>query len=93
MDGQAPEAAADRTLLVRGIALLSVGSGLMLVGALLTGAVAVRATRRWVQQWDEPPRAVARRRMGQARSAVSAGTQAWMQDSRAAAAAPSGSKI
>jgi len=93
MDGRSPEAAADRTLLIRGIALLSVGSGVMLVGALLTGAVAVRATRRWVQQWDEPPRAVARRRLGQARSAVSAGTRSWRQNGAAAVAAPSSSQV
>ena len=93
MDGRSPEVVADRTLLIRGVALLSVGSGLMLVGALLTGTVAVRATRRWVQQWDEPPRAVARRRWGQARSAVSAGAQGWRQDGRPAVPAPSSRQV
>ncbi len=88
MDDQATEyslIANDRGMLTAGIALSSVGSVLMLLGAVVTGAVAVRATRRWVDHLDEPPSAVARRTWGQARSAVSAGAKAgargW-QDSR-----------
>jgi hypothetical protein len=77
-----PVATADRALLVRGVALFSVGSVLMAVGAAVTSAVAVRATRRWVGQWEQPPRAVARQRLGQARSAVSAGTRGWRDNGR-----------
>ena len=73
-------AAADRRLLVGGIGLLLVGSMLVLGGAVLSGTVAVRATRRWVEQWQEPPSALARRRWGQARSAVAAGAQGWRGD-------------
>ena len=72
-----PTVTADRKLLTGGVLLLSVGSILVFAGALLTGGVAVRATRRWVQQWEEPPRVAARRRLGQARSAVSAGAREW----------------
>ena len=79
-----PPAAADRTLLVGGIGLLSVGSVLVLVGALLSGIVAVRATRRWVDQWQEPPSAMARRRWSQTRSAVAAGSRGWREDGRSA---------
>ena len=84
MDDQATEyslLAEDRSMLVRGIGLLSVGSVLMLLGGLVTGTVAVRATRRWVDHLDEPPSAMARRTFGHARSAVAAGTRGW-QDSR-----------
>jgi hypothetical protein len=84
MDDQATEyslLADDRANLIRGIGLLSVGSILMLLGGLVTGTVAVRATRRWVDHLDEPPSAMARRTFGQARSAVSAGARGW-QDSR-----------
>ena len=84
MDEQAAEyslLAGDRTMLLGGIGLMSVGSVLMLLGGLVTGAVAVRATRRWVDHLDEPPSATARRTLGQARSAVSAGAKGW-QDSR-----------
>jgi hypothetical protein len=82
MDDQATEPAArmDRGLLVRGIALLSIGGVLMALGALLTGAVAVRATRRWVNEWEQPPRVVARQRLSQARSAVVAGSRGWREN-------------
>jgi hypothetical protein len=79
MDAQVtePTTTADRGLLIGGVVLLSAGSVLVFAGALATGAVAMRATRRWVQQWEEPPRVAARRRIGQARSAVSAGARGW----------------
>jgi hypothetical protein len=82
-----PVAAADRGLLVRGIALLGVGGVIMALGAFVTGAVAVRATRRWVNRWEQPPRAVARQRIGQARSAVAAGTRGWRDNGRPVAVA------
>lgn len=93
MDDQATEytlLAEDRGMLSSGIALLSIGSVLMLLGGLITGAVAVRATRRWVDHLEEPPSAVARRTLGQARSAVTAGARGW-QDSRGTNPAGSGS--
>jgi hypothetical protein len=82
MDEQAtePVATADRGLLIGGISLLSVGGVLMAIGAILTGAVAMRATRRWVSQWEEPPSALARRRWSQTRSAVAAGARGWRED-------------
>jgi hypothetical protein len=82
MDAQVTEltATADRGLLIGGVVLLSAGTVLVFAGALATGGVAVRATRRWMQQWDEPPRVAARRRLGQARSAVSAGARGWRED-------------
>ena len=84
MDEQATEyslLAEDRGMLVSGIGLLSVGSVVMLIGGLITSAVAVRATRRWVEHLDEPPTAVARRTWGQARSAVAAGARGWQDNS------------
>jgi hypothetical protein len=84
MDAEAtePTATAYRGLLIGGVLLLSAGGVLVFAGALVTGGVAVRVTRRWMQQWDEPPRVAARRRLGQARSAVSAGTRGWNEDAR-----------
>ncbi len=82
MDDQANERAAgvDRGLLVRGIALMSAGGVLLTLGALVTGAVAVRATRQWVSLWEQPPRVVARQRLAQARSAVVAGSRGWREN-------------
>ena len=82
--------AEDRAVLLRGIGLLSVGGILMLLGGLVTGTVAIRATRRWVDHLDEPPSAIARRNWGHARSAVAAGTRGW-QDSRGRTSGGSGS--
>lgn len=79
-DSTQPPAAADRTLLIGGIGLLSVGSVLALVGAVLSGIAAVRTTRRWVGGWQEPPSAMARRRWSQTRSAVAAGARGWQED-------------
>jgi len=92
MDAQETEATAiaDRGALIGGLVLLSAGSVLMLIGALLTGSVAVRATRRWVQQWEEPPRVAARRRLGQARSAVHEGTRGWRENGTSARSAVTG---
>lgn len=75
-----PTVTADRGMLIGGVLLLSAGSVLVLAGALVTGGVAVRATRRWLRQWEEPPRVAARRRLGQARSAVSAGARGWREN-------------
>ena len=80
--GKEPVPRADRGLLVGGIALLSIGGVLMALGAAVTGTVAVRATRRWVGQWEQPPRAVARQRLSQARSAVVAGSRGWRETGR-----------
>jgi hypothetical protein len=82
MDAEVPEtiATADRGMLIGGIVLLSVGSLLVFAGAMVTGGVAVRATGRWLRQREEPPRVAARRRLGQARSAVSAGARGWRQN-------------
>jgi hypothetical protein len=86
-----PPTAADRTLLIGGIGLLSVGSVLALLGALLSGIVAVRATRRWVDRWQEPPSAMARRRLNRTRSAVAAGARGWREDGRPAVPVSAGS--
>lgn len=82
MDDQATEPAArvDRALLIRGIALLSAGGVLVALGALVSGVGAVRATRRWVNEWEQPPREVARKRLSQARSAVAAGSRSWREN-------------
>ena len=93
MDEQATDyslLAGDRSMLVGGIGLMSVGSVLMLLGGLVTGAVAIRATRRWVDHLEEPPGAVARRTWGQARSAVAAGARGW-QDGRSTTSVGTGS--
>ena len=92
MEGQAvePTTGVSRALLVGGLMLTTVGGLLMAAGGLVTTVVAAQAARQWVQRWDEPPRAVARRRVMQARTAVTAGAQGWRANGRPRTAATGG---
>jgi hypothetical protein len=69
----------NRTLFVGGVVLMSVGAALGMAGALATSVAVIGAARAWVRQWDEPPSAIARRRMAQARTAAVAGAQGWRE--------------
>jgi hypothetical protein len=69
----------NRGLLVGGAILMSVGAVVGMVGALATSVAVIGAARSWVSQWDEPPSAMARRRLAQARTAAAAGAQGWRE--------------
>jgi hypothetical protein len=69
----------DRTLLVGGAVLMSVGAVIGMAGALATSVAVIRAARSWVGQLDEPPSVSARRRLAQARTAANAGAQGWRE--------------
>jgi hypothetical protein len=58
---------------------MSVGAVLGMAGALATSVAVIGAARSWVRQWDEPPSALARRRLAQARSAAAAGAHGWRE--------------
>lgn len=75
-----PTVEVNRVLLGGGAVLMAVGGLLCMAGGMAATAAVVGAVRSWVQQWDEPPRAVARRRLAQARSAAAAGAQGWRQN-------------
>lgn len=70
----------NRVLLGGGAALMAVGGLLCMAGGLATTAAVVGVARSWVQQWEEPPRVVARRRLAQARAAAVAGASGWRQN-------------
>ena len=58
--------------------LASVGVGLAgFTGMLLLSSALVSATRRWIQQLEQPPGQMAKLKWRQARAAASAGAQAW----------------
>lgn len=69
----------NRTLLVGGAVLMSVGAVIGMAGALATSVAVIQAARSWVGQLDEPPSVMARRRLAQARTAASAGAQGWRE--------------
>jgi hypothetical protein len=67
----------NRSLLVGGGVLVGVGGLLGLTGMVLVGSALLSATRQWVQQLEQPPSVLARRKWQQAKVAASAGAQAW----------------
>jgi hypothetical protein len=69
----------NRGLLVGGAVLMSVGAVVGMVGALATSIAVIGAARSWVGQLDEPPSAIARRRLAQAKIAAAAGAQGWRE--------------
>lgn len=69
----------NRTLLVGGAVLMSVGAVIGMAGALATSVAVIQAARSWVGQLDEPPSVIARRRLAQARTAAYAGAQGWRE--------------
>jgi hypothetical protein len=75
----------NRGLVTAGLIMVGIGSLLAMAGGLAATVAALGATRSWVQQWDEPPNAKARRAYQQARSAAAAGAQGWRQNSQPSA--------
>src|SRR3954470_17651500 len=69
----------NRGLLVGGAVLMSVGAVVGMVGALATSIAVIGAARSWVGQLEEPPSAMARRRLAQAKTAAAAGAQGWRE--------------
>jgi hypothetical protein len=67
----------NRSLLVGGGVLVGVGGLLGFTGMVLVGSALLSATRQWVNQLEQPPSEMARRKWQQAKVAASAGAQAW----------------
>ena len=57
--------------------LLGTGGLLVLTGVLLLSSAFVSATRRWVNQLEQPPSELAKLKWRQARTATTAGAKAW----------------
>src|SRR5215211_3915144 len=67
----------NRSLLVGGGLLVGIGGLLGFTGMVLVGSALLSATRQWVNQLEQPPSEMARRKWQQAKVAASAGAQAW----------------
>lgn len=57
--------------------LIGTGGLLGFTGALLLSSAVVSATRRWVNQLDQPPSELAKLKWRQTRAATTAGAKAW----------------
>ncbi len=68
-------------LLGSGVALLWVGGVIWLSGAAVAATALAQAAKKWVDQLDESPSEIARRRMQQLKVAASAGSKAWREQS------------
>lgn len=73
--------AANSKALIVGFSLVAAGGLIGLAGAGISGVALATAARRWMQAQDEPPSAVMRRKLSQAKAATTAataaGTKAW----------------
>ena len=67
----------NRSLLVGGGVLVTLGGLLGFAGMALISSALISATRQWVDQLEQPPSAIARRRWEQTKAAASAGAAAW----------------
>ena len=81
-DGSKPSVQVNRSLLVGGGVLVGIGGLLGFTGMALVSSALLSATRQWVNQLQEPPSEMARRRWRQARAAASAGAEAWRNGPR-----------
>jgi hypothetical protein len=70
-------AAVNSRAMIAGFALVATGGLISMCGIGITGTVMVNAIRRWVNAQQEPPSAVVKRKIAQAKAATSAGTSAW----------------
>src|SRR5215218_5514746 len=67
----------NRSLLVGGGLLVGIGGLLGFTGMVLVGSALLSATRQWVNQLEQPPSELARRKWQQAKAAAAAGAEAW----------------
>ncbi len=76
MTGMQPNSANSKAMIV-GFALVATGGLIGMCGMGISGTAMVRAVRRWVRSQQEPPSAIMKRKLAQAKAATSAGASAW----------------
>ena len=76
-----PQFSVNRSLMSSGVVLLCVGFFLWLIGAALSATALGQAAMKWIDQLEESPSEMARRRAQQFKEAVSAGSKAWREQS------------
>ena len=71
----------NKPLLGSGVILLSVGGFLWFTGAAVAAFALAKAAKSWIDQLEESPSEIARRRLHQVKVAASAGSKAWRDES------------
>jgi UPF0716 family protein affecting phage T7 exclusion len=69
--------------MIVGFALVAAAGVIGMCGVAITGTAIVSGIRRWMRAQQEPPSAVVKRKLAQAKAATAAGASAW-QDGMAA---------
>jgi hypothetical protein len=80
-----PISSTNSKIAIAGFALVAAGGLISMCGIGLTGTAMVNAIRRWMKAQQEPPAAIVRRKIAQAKAATTAGVGAW-QDGMATSA-------
>ena len=63
--------------MIVGFALVATGGLISIAGMGITGTAMFNAIRRWMLAQQEPPSAVVKRKISQAKAATTAGASAW----------------
>jgi hypothetical protein len=72
-----PTLRVNRSLMSSGVVLAIVGCFLWVIGAVLSTTALAQAALKWIDQLEESPSEIARRRAHQLKEAMSAGSKAW----------------
>jgi hypothetical protein len=71
-----PSSANSKAMIV-GFALVATGGLISMCGMGISGTAMFNAIRRWVRAQQEPPSAIMKRKLAQAKAATAAGASAW----------------
>ena len=76
MTDMQPSSANSKAMIV-GFALVATGGLISMCGIGISGTAMVNGFRRWMRAQQEPPSAVMKRKLSQAKAATTAGASAW----------------
>jgi hypothetical protein len=71
-----PSTATPKAMIV-GFALVATAGVIGMCGMAIAGTAIVRGIRRWMRAQQEPPSALVKRKLAQAKAATAAGASAW----------------
>ena len=71
--------------MIVGFALVATGGLISICGMGITGTAMFNTIRRWVMAQQEPPSAIMKRKIAQAKAATTAGASAWQNGTAAPA--------
>jgi hypothetical protein len=70
----------DSKAVIIGVTLMGIGGAFIAAGLALSGVAMVTGLRRWIDEMDQPPSALAKQTWAQAKAATAAGAKAWQDE-------------